>query len=225
MRTQTNHHDGFNRDQLIEPARVYAPVRDARKNDFTIAAANGPIETYGVTAEGALASPGEITFGEFIRLPETLEMFGDPEVSNAAQLLLQFREAFQRDATRRMLIDFVQRRHTGRPRGFRYWNHLGASIWKIYVGVQGGKKRTAKAHGAEVDRYLKAARRAGKEVERSALRRKPNNPADALRLSVKKRQIRIDWLRRRAAKKRADVQALLRTVEALEAEAVQLETE
>ena len=209
--------------RVIEPVRVYAPVRDARKNNFKIAAANGPIETYGVTAEGALAAPGEITFGEFIRLPQTLKMFGAAEVSDATQLLLEFREAFEGHATRKMLINFIRRGHTGKPRGFRYWNHLGASIWKIYLGVHDGKNRTGKAHDGETRRYRNAAKRAGKEVERAALRRKPKSPADARNLRAAKLQRRIDWLRCRAAKKRAQALGLMKAADALKTEATRLE--
>jgi hypothetical protein len=203
--------------------RVYAPVRDARKNEFTIAAADGPIETYGVTAEGALAAPGEITFGEFIRLPQTLEAFGAPEVSDATQLLLEFQTAFRGPATRGMLINFIRSHHSGKPRGFRYWNHLGAGIWKLYCGLCGGKDRTGKAHNAEVKRYLNAAKRAGKESERSALRRMPRGPAEARKLRAAKLQTRIDWLRSRAAKKRFQSQALTKAADALVAEAERLE--
>jgi hypothetical protein len=209
---------------LALPLRVDAAVRDARKNAFEIAAANGPVEVYGVTAEGALASPGKISFGEFIRLPLTLEMFGSPADSDAAKLLLEFQEAFQGNATRKMLIDFIRRRHSGKPRGFRYWNHLGASIWNIYVGLRAGKNRTGKAHKAEVDRFANAARRAGKEAERATLRCKRKSPADAQRIQAAKLQTRIDWLQNRAAKKRAEAQKLTQAAEALELEATGLES-
>jgi hypothetical protein len=102
-------------------------------------------------------------------------LFGPAESSDATQLLLEFQEEFEGDAARGMLIEFVRRRHTGRPRGFRYWNHLGASIWKAYLGLRDCKERTGKAHGAEVKRYRNAARRAGKEVNRAALRRIPKS--------------------------------------------------
>jgi hypothetical protein len=210
---------------VTAPLPVYAPARDARKNAFDIAAAKGPVEIHGVTAEGALAAPGELPFAEFIRLPQALEMLGRPAESDASKLLLEFQEAFKGDATRKMLIDFVRRRHTGKPRGFRYWNHLGASIWNIYVGLRGGKNRTGKAHKSEVDRFRNAARRAGRETERATLRRKPKSPADAQRSGAAKLQTRIDWLQGRLAKKRAEEQRLSNVVDALESELMALESE
>jgi polyhydroxyalkanoate synthesis regulator phasin len=210
---------------MTAPLRVDAAVRDARKNAFEIAAAKGPVEVHGVTAEGALAAPGEITFGDFIRLPQTLEMFGSPADSDAAKLLLEFQEAFQGPATRKMLIDFVRRQHTGKPRGFRYWNHLGASIWNLYVGLRAGKNRTGKAHNAEVDRFTKAAKRAGKERQRSTLRRKPKSRADAQKIQATKLQRKIDWRLDRLAKKLAEMQKLSSDVNALESEVTELESE
>jgi hypothetical protein len=140
-------------------------------------------------------------------------MFGAAEISDATQLLLEFREAFDGHATRKMLIDFVRRRHTGKPRGFRYWNHLGASIWKIYLGVHDGKNRTGKAHDGEVERYSNAAKRAGKEIERTVLRRKPKTLADARELRAAKLQNRIDWLRCRAVKKQTQTLGLMKAAE------------
>jgi hypothetical protein len=48
--------------------RVYAPVRDARKNTFTIAAADGPIETYGVTRMVKIVIRGSCLFNAKIDL-------------------------------------------------------------------------------------------------------------------------------------------------------------
>jgi hypothetical protein len=205
------------------PLRVYTPAKAARKNVFEIAAANGPVQVYGVTAEGALAAPGHITFGQFIRLVSTLEKYGSRENSDATRLLLEFQDEFRGHTTRKMLTAFVKRHHSGKPLGFRYWNRIASSIWKLYQGLLHGKIWTGKAHDGEVKRLLNAAKRAGKETERSQLRRKPKTPEEVLVQQKKKRQSRQDWLRRRAANKRAAAQRLLEKAAALEAEAAAID--
>jgi hypothetical protein len=202
--------------------RAYAPAAVARENVFEIAANGGPLNLYGATAPDALAAPGQISFGDFIRLPRVRETYGDPENSDSTRLLLELQEEFDGHATRAMLTAFVRLRHSGKPRGFRYWNHLAASIWNMYQGLRAAKVRTGKAHNSEVGRLERAVRRAGKETARSALRRKPKNLAEAEEIRAAKVQNRIRGFRSRASKKRAQIQILSMAAESLEAKAGQL---
>jgi hypothetical protein len=204
------------------PFRAYAPALETRQNDFKFAA-TGPIPVHGVTAANAPAAPGDLSFGEYVLLPEALELYGAPTESDSSCLLLEFQEAFSGEATRRDLTNFVRANHNGRPRGFRYWNRLAGSIWKTYQGLQRGKERTQKAHDGELKRLVISAKRAGKEVKRSALRRVAKNESDRLALPAAKMRTRAKWLLDRADKKAADSRALAERAESLRAEAEALE--
>lgn len=199
------------------PRRVYAPAMDARENVFKIAA-DQPVSLYGVTAPNALAAPGPLSFGEFVRRPETLALYGSPSDSDASCLLLELREAFVGNATRKDLEQFVRATHSGKPRGFRYWNRLAASIWKNYQGLQGAKERTGKAHDGEVTRLVTAAERAHRETKRSSLRRVPKSEPEKHALSIAKLRARAHWLDQRAEKKLTEAQQLQTDADKLRAE-------
>ena len=113
--------------------------------------------------------------------------------------------------------------YVGRSSRWSLPNHLDVSIWKAYLGLRDRKERTGKAHEAEVKRCRNAAKRAGKEVGRAALRRKPKSQDEAHELSAAKLKIRIEWLQRRARTKLAQAQSLMKAAEALNAEAALLE--
>jgi hypothetical protein len=108
-------------------------------------------------------------------------------------------------------------------RGGHLLNYLDVSIWKAYLGLRDCRERTGKAHEAEVKRYRNAAKRAGKEVGRAALRRKPKSQDEAHELSAAKLKIRIEWLQRGARTKLAQAQSLMKAAKALNAEAALLE--
>jgi hypothetical protein len=194
----------------------------ARKNDFKLAATR-PTTLYGVTAPNAPAAPGNLSFGEFVRLPETLELYGPPTESDSSRLLLEFQQAYTGEATRKNLAQFVRENHSGKPRGFRYWDRLAGSIWKTYQGLQRAKERTRKAHEGEIKRLVTAGKRAGKEIKRSALRRVAKSESDKRALPAAKLRQRAQWLVERADKKAADAQALAQKAESLRAEAEALE--
>jgi hypothetical protein len=206
------------------PLRVYAPALAARENLSEIAA-NRSVALYGVTAPDALEAPGELSFGDFTRRPETLELYGPPDASDASRLLLEFQQAFPGAATRRELARFVRANHSGKPRGFRYWDRLAGSIWKTYQGVVRGKERTAKAHAGEVKRLATAEARAGREARRSALRRVPHDESEKRALPAAKLRNKALWLSKRADKKLEQARALLRSAAELWAHSVVLEAE
>jgi hypothetical protein len=195
---------------------------EARKNDFKFAA-TVPTVVHGVTAPNAAAAPGDLSFGEYIGRPETLELYGTPSESDSSCLLLEFRGAFLGEATRKDLAQFVRENHSGKPRGFRYWDRLAASIWKNYQGLQRGKERTGKAHEGEIKRLATARRRAGKEINRCALRRTGKSASDKRTLDAAKDRQRAQWLLGRANKKAADAQALAQEADRLRAEAEALQ--
>jgi hypothetical protein len=178
-----------------------------------------------VTAPRALAAPGELSFGAFTRRPEKLEFYGPPEVSDASRLLLEFQRAFPGAATRTDLARFIRANHSGKPHGFRYWDRLAGSVWKTYQGFVRGKERTGKAHAGEVKRLATAQTRAGREAQRSALRRAPRNESEKCTLPAAKLRRRAEWLSNRANKKGAEAQALLDAGATLRAQAVALEAE
>jgi len=206
------------------PLRVYAPALAARENVSEIAA-NRSVALYGVTAPDALEAPGELPFGDFTRRPETLELYGPPDASDASRLLLEFQQAFPGAAKRSDLARFVRANHSGKPRGFRYWDRLAGSIWKTYQGVVRGKERTGKAHAGEVVRLATAEARAGREARRSALRRVPRDESERRALPAAKLRNRAQWLNSRAVKKCVEARALLETAAKLRADAVALEAE
>jgi hypothetical protein len=67
---------------------------------------------------------------------------------------------------------------------------LAGSIWKLYQGLQRGKERTQKAHDGEIKRLVTAAKRANKEVKRSASRRVASNEAETRALPATKLRTR-----------------------------------
>jgi hypothetical protein len=203
------------------PLRVYAPALATRENVSEIAA-NKSVTLYGVTAPNALEAPGELSFGEFVQRPEVLDFWGPPESSDASQLLLELRQAFPASASRKQLTQFVRAHHSGKPRGFRYWDRLAGSLWKTYQGVVRGKERTSKAHAGEVKRLATAQARAGREAQRSTLRRVPRNESETRALSAAKLRNRSQWLCKRADKKSAEAEALLASAATLKAEATAL---
>ena len=207
------------------PLQVYGPAKDTRQNVFKNAAAATPVALYGVTAANALAAPGELSFGQFIRRPETLELFGSLKGSNATRLLQEFQQAFPDTATRKQLAQFVRTHYSGKPRGFRYWDRLAGSIWKMYRGVLRAKERTGKAHDGEVKRLKSAARRAGREAERSTLRRVPKTQPDKRAQAAAKLRRRAMWLHSRADKKFEEARLLAERANVLKAEAHVLEAE
>jgi hypothetical protein len=204
--------------------RAYAPALEARKNLSEIAATR-PLSLYGVAAPGALEAPGEMTFGEFIRHPQTPTLWGKAEDSDATRLLLEFQQAFAGVATRKDLTAFVRAHHMGKPRGFRYWNRLAASIWKLFLGVVRGKECTSKAHEGEVQRLARAETRRGREAERSALRRVLRNESETRTLPAAKLRKKARWLSERADKKCAESKAFAQTAAELRAQAAALEAE
>jgi hypothetical protein len=199
---------------------VYGPAIEARKNHFKFAATES-VEIYGVTAPDAIEAPGGLSFGDFVRRPEALPLYGSN--SDAAILLLEFQEQFIGPATRRDLARFVKVRHSGKPYGFRYWDRLAGSIWKTYQGILRGKERTAKAHGGEVKRLANAQARAGREAERSALRRLPRNETESAVTEAAKLRRSAEWRNSRADKKSAAAQALTQAAAKLRAQASDLE--
>lgn len=205
-------------------SRAYAPAIDARKNFPEIAATRSG-DLYGVTAPGVLESPGQLTFGEFLRHPQTLALYGPPTASDASVLLLEFQQAFPGAATRRDLSRFVRARHSGKPRGFGYWNRLAASIWKTYQGVIRGRERTGRAHVGEVKRLATARARAGREAERSSLRRVPKSDSEKRELAVAQLRKRAQWLKTRADRKCAEAETLAQAATRLRVEASALERE
>ena len=190
------------------PLRVYVPALAARENLSEIAATRS-VALYGVTAPDALEAPGELSFGDFIRRPETVEFYGPPEVSDASRLLLEFQQAFPGAATRKDLARFIRARHSGKPRGFRYWDRLAGSVWKTYQGFVRGKERTGKAHAGEVKRLATAEARAGREAQRSVLRRVPHDESEKRALPAAQLRNRAQWLNSRAVKKCEEASALL----------------
>src|SRR5262249_34805438 len=86
VREQTQAHAALP-NRWATPLQVYGPAKDTRQNVFKNAAAATPVALYGVTAANALAAPGELSFGQFIRRPETLELFGSLKNSDATRLL------------------------------------------------------------------------------------------------------------------------------------------
>jgi hypothetical protein len=140
-------------------------------------------------------------------------------------LLLELRQAFPASASRKQLANFVRAHHSGKPRGFRYWDRLAGSLWKTYQGVVRGKERTSKANAGEVKRLATARARAGREAQRSTLRRVPRNEAETRTLSATKLRNRAQWLCKRANKKNTEAQALLATAATLNAEAAVLQAE
>jgi hypothetical protein len=210
--------------QTLVSSRAYAPAIDARKNLPKIAATTSG-DLHGVTAPGVLESPGELTFGEFLRHPQTLALYGPPTVSDASVLLLEFQQAFPGAATRRDLSRFVRARHSGRPRGFRYWNRLAASIWKTYQGVIRGRERTGRAHVGEVKRLATAQARARREAERSSLRRVPKSDSEKRELAVAQLRKRAQRLKTRADKKLTQAELATQVAAQLLAEASALELE
>jgi hypothetical protein len=206
------------------PLRVYAPALAARENASEIAATRS-VALYGVTTPDALEAPGELSFGDFIRRSDVLDFWGAPESSDASQLLLKFRQAFPGSATRRQLAQFVRAHHSGKPRGFRYWDRLAGSLWKTYQGFVRGKERTGKAHAGEVKRLATAEARAGREAQRCALRRVPSNESEKRALPAAKLRVRARWLIQRATRKVAEAEALVQTAANLRAEACALEAE
>jgi hypothetical protein len=205
-------------------SRAYRPAAETREIDFKFAAA-GLGAVYGVTAPNAPAAPGKLSFGEFARRPETLELFGAPDESDATCLLLELQQAFPGEASRKDLSQFVRKNHSGKPRGFRYWDRLAGSTWKMYQGMQRGKERTQKAHDGEIKRLATAAKRANKEVKRSASRRIATNEADRRALPAKKLRARAQWLVSRSNTKAALAKTLAQDAADLRMEADKLESQ
>ena len=201
--------------------RAYSPALEARQNVLKIAAGE-VVEQYGVTASDAFVAPGTLTFGEFVRRPESLLCYGAAEVSDSTRLLLEFRRAFPAEATRKDLANYVRAHHKGKPRGFRYWDRLAGSIWKTYQGIVRGKERTGKAHAGEVTRLFNAEVRAGREATRSALRRVPKTESEKRFVEAARLRIKAESRLRRANKKAAKAERLLQDSAKLKAQAEQL---
>jgi hypothetical protein len=128
-----------------------------------------------------LSDPTPLSFGEFLRLPETRDLFGlNTDAATMLGELAKKREFLLVRASkqpkikaqwRRMLGDYVRRAYLGDARGLLYWRRVSKVIWIAYENLLRLKLWAARTQNGEIDRIATWEARAEKERARQKARR------------------------------------------------------
>ena len=128
-----------------------------------------------------LSDPTYLSFGDFLRLPETRALFGlNTDAATMLGELVKKREFLLVRASkqpkikaqwRRMLGDYVRRAYLGDARGLLYWRRVSKVIWIAYENLLRLKLWAARTRDGEMARIAKWEARAEKERARQKARR------------------------------------------------------
>jgi hypothetical protein len=171
------------------PKRSTKGAINRRKNDYTKmmrrqSSVKTPTLAPPVVVGLALSDPKELTFGAFLQLPGTRELFGlrNDAATMIAELVTK-REFLlarsggrdknkNRSRWRRLLANYVRRAYLGDERGLLYWRRVAKVIWVAYENMLRLKRWAAHTRDYEVERIARWETRAEKERLRQKARRR-----------------------------------------------------
>jgi hypothetical protein len=169
-----------------QSARAHAEIK-RRKNIYAkrmrefISAYPKRTLTAPVVVGSLLSGPTHVSFGDFLRLPETHALFGlDNDAATMLAELVDRREFLLLRASeysknkarwRRLLAGYVRRAYLGDVRGLLYWRRVSKIIWVAYENFLRLKLWAARTRDGEVARIARWKARAEKERARQKARR------------------------------------------------------
>jgi hypothetical protein len=126
-----------------------------------------------------LVSSSTMTFAEFLRFPQTKELFGSGDTGVLLEELLKAREFHyfgvaagkfrkHKTRTRKTLTKYVRRAYRGSARGVAYWGRVAKLLWLTYehlLRLKYWAQRTERHELARMERKVTRSAREGRRLK------------------------------------------------------------